>query len=266
MAASRYNGVKLPALPEWDTAAYPYAHIQYITYRDGSFIAHLRCSDLPFHAGSGTVTVPAGAVMLVQSCIKAGTEPSWGTAYAVMNPSLALDGDTVIWCNTDIPDESGAIFLAASEPVPVQAVTIPDFHLNSWLTGFVIGLSGRPMWRVLFEGDLTTVVHSSYNGCCISIDGLLLSDDPAGIYRLTVDGVSISRHAPVFTDDGAGGIWDTYTLGNLHLVDGVWPDTGEDFGLCTIDPSQTSVSDITSSMFLSREPGTYHVKIEKIAI
>lgn len=145
MGAYRYNGVKLPALPEWDTDALPYAHIQYIPYRDGSFIAHLRCSDQPFCVAAGTVTNPEGAVMLIRSYVDGSSDYSWGTEYTTENAVLSLDPDSVIWCNADITDESGTVFLAASEPVPVQAVTAPDFRLYSWLFGFAVGLAGSPL-------------------------------------------------------------------------------------------------------------------------
>lgn len=145
MSAYRYNGVKLPALPAWDTDTYPYAQIQYIPYNDGSFISHLRCSTQPFCATASAVTNTAGSAVLVQTYISTYTNFAWGTAYVLEDISLSLDPDSVIWCNVDISDESGAVFLAASEPVPVQSVTIPDFCLNSWLTGFAIGLAGKPL-------------------------------------------------------------------------------------------------------------------------
>ena len=148
MSAYRYNGARLPALPEWDAVTYPYAHIQYIPYRDGSFIAHLRCSDRPFRKAAGVVTVASDAVMLVRSFTGTGAEYAWGNAYAVMIPSLALKADTVIWCNSDISDDSGAVFLAASQPAAVQAVSIPNFCMYSWITGFTTGLAGRPMGSV----------------------------------------------------------------------------------------------------------------------
>lgn len=264
MDAYRYNGVKLPGLPEWDSAAWPYACIQYIPYQDGSFIAHLRCCDQPFHGAAGVITNPADAVILVHSYVSSSADFAWGTAYTVEGRALALDPDTVIWSNTDISDENGSLLLAASEPAAVQIAPILDFSLDSWLVGFAIGFSGRPLWDILFEGELTTTAHDSYNGCCAFIDGLLLSDDPGALYRVTVDGTVRVSQVPAFTEEGAGYLWDIFTLGNLHLVDARWPDSGEAFCLCTIDPAQSSFFVVTASAFLSREAGTHHVKIERI--
>lgn len=137
-----YNDIFLPDLPEYDAAAYPYACIQWIPYSGAGYIAHLRYSDRPFHAAGGIVTNTSGSVIFVQTYSSSYTDFSWRKAYPLPNPTLSLPEQTVIWCNADISDESGSIFLAASEPIPTRDGTAPDFRLSSWLIGMVIGLAG----------------------------------------------------------------------------------------------------------------------------
>lgn len=48
------------------------------------------------------------------------------------------------WTSHDILNEDGSVYLAASEPIPVNPVTpSKPFCLRSWLTGFALGLAGK---------------------------------------------------------------------------------------------------------------------------
>lgn len=145
MDAYRYNGVKLPGLPDWNAAAYPYACIQYIPYRAGGFIAHLRCGNLPFRREGLVVTNTPGAVIQTRTFMDLNSQYEWGRSFTTAGQALTLDPDTVIWSNWDIQDENDGVFLAASDPAPVVPVTIPDFSLFNWLVGFVMGFSGGPL-------------------------------------------------------------------------------------------------------------------------
>ena len=100
-----YNGVILPALPEWDREEYPYAFMhkamryqlwvgKEITY-NGSDIgiagAYLHC----FSKTDGWNELPGGTDVMV------------------------CDISKVEWANFDVLDENGAVVLNKSDPIPV---------------------------------------------------------------------------------------------------------------------------------------------------
>ena len=148
----KYNGISLPDLPEYDTAAYPYACIQRIPYAAGGCIAHLRYSSKPFVAAGGAVTNSDGAGFVLRSYLSASSNFLWNKPTTIWNVGLSLPPDTVIWCNQDILDEDGGVLLSATEPAGEPTLAIPNFCLSSWLVGFALGLAGRPLptnseWR-----------------------------------------------------------------------------------------------------------------------
>ena len=126
-----YGGVLLPDIDTvWtDKVTYPYAMI-YATETE----AILHISQVPFVYRDPNVTLSSGA----------------GCPRYIANSDEWVDhgegsgctGPGAKWTSHDILDTSGnSIYLAESEPVPVQE----GFCLKSWLTGFVLGLAGKPM-------------------------------------------------------------------------------------------------------------------------
>jgi hypothetical protein len=125
-----YNGVELPALPEWDKETYPYACI---VYDDG--VTRLIVSNIaPLYwrrdDNSEGITAPT-----------IGTKAQYYEAMGELwehkgnFPLLynGLDSCSWVWANTDILDkESGNVYLAASEPVPV---TDHNALTQGWIVG-----------------------------------------------------------------------------------------------------------------------------------
>ena len=107
-----YNGVTLPALPEWDKETYPYAYIGH----PGTTSPNTDTYRLAFAKVALSVTVGDGyayvsALNTIEYDLVDGvwTEASY-TLYSA-NP---------IWSNTDILSKADStVYLAASEPVPV---------------------------------------------------------------------------------------------------------------------------------------------------
>lgn len=112
-----YNGVRLPALPEWDRGVYPFAVIV------NNFGYELWvCSEPSFYASTknnmGTlVACNFGSCML--------SDNAWNNVFfptknnlGVLN-SVRFLAEGFVWANYDILDSAGGIYLAASEPVPV---------------------------------------------------------------------------------------------------------------------------------------------------
>ena len=105
-----YNGVRLPKLPEWDRAAYPYAAI---SYAETAGVWYLRfLSVLPYFSGTefyyGDNTVELRYYRDIDGW-ENPTErnPSGDISYGIM------------WASHNICSIDGSIYLAASDPVPV---------------------------------------------------------------------------------------------------------------------------------------------------
>lgn len=118
-----YNGVVLPALPEWDREGYPYAVIMDLksaTNATSDFIVWFLDNPIVFR---GSYLSYANGINdgYAQNYIYNNGDSGW-----VLNEEktdfwddLSLSGD-LVWTNTDILSEAdGTVYLATSEPVPV---------------------------------------------------------------------------------------------------------------------------------------------------
>ena len=105
-----YNGIRLPALPEWDKAKYPYAFIE-TTF--GMYYLRVLANPLTPDGDSFRFNAPglvAGAKMDVTNYELIG----WYEWKEVTENTR-----TPLWSNVDVLNEDGTVFLAASDPVPV---------------------------------------------------------------------------------------------------------------------------------------------------
>lgn len=127
-----YNGIRLPALPEWDKANNPCAAIMRIEV-DGvacALLAVAQYADSRFairsnDSGDPVVRVKvSGYYVGINSfnCIAMFYAPLSGGEWVATTESFSCNAEDLIWSNFDVADartEDEAIFLAASTPVPV---------------------------------------------------------------------------------------------------------------------------------------------------
>lgn len=113
-----YNGVQLPALPEWDRETYPYIFMdkRKPLYSDATYYLTMVAS--PF-----TKTTKDGAVVINYTLPRLGcyyklSEGVWSAVSEYTNGGT-ITNPTSVWSNHDILDENGTVYLAASEPIPV---------------------------------------------------------------------------------------------------------------------------------------------------
>lgn len=128
-----YNGVQLPALPEWDKKKYPYALIH-------AFNGYTLClsETLPsveeVIPGFGIVVGITPAYSLCWSYN--GTD--WGEMY---EDNLVPTPSDLVWSSHDILlQDKVTVFLAGSEPVPVT-----QRNPSAMLLGFQVGQAIRRM-------------------------------------------------------------------------------------------------------------------------
>ena len=132
MANYLYNGIELPALPEWDKETYPYAYIT----NDGS----LYC----FWYEATAKNVGDGGYMTSFS-----TTRMYLLKDGVWEKTVTYGGGYLLWSNADtyyaegdaIDEELwGTLYLAASDPIPVTSAPAPDAAsmLMGWLVGRAI--------------------------------------------------------------------------------------------------------------------------------
>lgn len=116
-----YNGVVLPALPEWDKSKYPYAFIfPSVLFGIVSAIDfRIYVSSKPIHY-NGSYMESDETVSLGYATVKT-SDALWGELSYTENESFKLStiGSYITWANYDIQNSDGSVFLAASEPVPV---------------------------------------------------------------------------------------------------------------------------------------------------
>ena len=140
-----YNGVELPALPEWDKETYPYAVITpMFATTDPNKGAKLYVYSAPlYHAEGELTTATACKRMIALWSYLSHPEYGWykytsTTEIGFTDPEDMEAGDIIarsaVWTNTDILNEDGSIYLAASDPVPVSALD-PQSLTAGWLVG-----------------------------------------------------------------------------------------------------------------------------------
>lgn len=145
-----FNGVELPALPEWDKETYPYAIISgpyTVDEIEGEYYV-LRCTNLHHEYENGGYVRVSSAQLYSLGCYYttsaeiaekiASTYVSvgvgeWGELIDVPAIQSSIKGSDVVWSNTDIyySDDysnealAGTLYLPASDPVPVLPDPLP---------------------------------------------------------------------------------------------------------------------------------------------
>lgn len=109
-----YNGVRLPALPEWDETAYPYAMISNEVLNSVVFTAY---AERPSTNMATIVNPYDAAIPLVRSFLSTDGK-SWGE---LTEGRLFTEGQNSLpfWAKFDVIHADGTTYLAASKPVPV---------------------------------------------------------------------------------------------------------------------------------------------------
>ena len=117
-----YNGVRLPALPEWDRTVYPYTYI-WQSASDQSY--HLTCSSVPIivygadeYYLSSADSEPFIAYRFQNNIWEYWYQSTTSTS-ATIQIANALSKRSLIWANYDISREDDTVYLAGSDPVPV---------------------------------------------------------------------------------------------------------------------------------------------------
>jgi len=125
MSKYLYNGIELPALPEWDKTTYPYA----ILYLKSSGLYMFSVCNKPFSYGTIEGFSFVGVWAEYNNAYKIYRVSEDLTQFELLNenennggyysPCETSHGDMLIWTNTDILNADGSVYLAASVPVPV---------------------------------------------------------------------------------------------------------------------------------------------------
>lgn len=108
--AYSYNGVILPALPEWDRERYPYAFIAHSAER---YIYFFVLDEPTYHEGSDGVWY----ISAVSHSVTDYEDPSEWRPGSGNTIDRACTG--LMWSNFDMLSWTGSVLLEASEPTPV---------------------------------------------------------------------------------------------------------------------------------------------------
>lgn len=123
-----YNGVELPAPPEYDTSAYPYA----IIYQPNTGSAVFMVSSVQYVAGSSFSHIYLSKSGNIQMFTL--SENGWGSGdVESFGTSILVNSSTssVIWTNVPIQQVYYSnVYLEASEPVPVEDWEKPDVSVT----------------------------------------------------------------------------------------------------------------------------------------
>lgn len=154
-----YNGVELPALPEWDKEKYPYVYIVAIIERVYMFVE----KPYTFQSSSGS--------SYIANYLKGSSEPiidfvfadysqdsqQWGVLYKSTGSEYGDKLSLVRWSNYDVYNPDGTLYRAASYPInvdtgeeirdyePVPVSPVPVLNPTDLLSSFFVGQAIRRM-------------------------------------------------------------------------------------------------------------------------
>lgn len=140
-----YNGVRLPELPEWDREKYPYALIGAYPNEDGYGISGnlYLTSKVEFGYNKYNVwSIATEYIFPFDANSDYPTEWQPGREYSGSPGVNVID-----WANFDLLDEDGSVYLAASEPVPVD----PDEPL--YRDNATITLGSGTLYLTEYDGE-----------------------------------------------------------------------------------------------------------------
>ena len=124
IVAYLYNGVRLPALPEWDREAYPFVVIRKESVGYGFY-----CAENPYKVENSDIKdyrYYFGVDTKVMRYTAKSNSESWSFSYESTFPGTSGQvfnkgqTDDIVWSNHAIPNTTERTsFLEASTPVPV---------------------------------------------------------------------------------------------------------------------------------------------------
>lgn len=208
-----YNGVELPALPEWDVEKYPYVVIGATANggaAEGASNWLYVCSMRPYQNSSGEVVLGnADAQCRYAPYYGNGLSTDWGTLQ--LNGIRTVTSMYNVWTNTDILHEDGTLYLAASEPVPVLAypysVMVYDYQKGAedWYQVHLYYSATPFTWNGEAVGNSGTVYKRIYDA---AYDGWTEESETEIEASPGLTGTTYQR---IYTDhdikDSAGNIW-----------------------------------------------------------
>lgn len=194
-----YNGVKLPALPEWDKTTYPYA---YLCNHDGTYMLVL-AKDIKGVNSSGYLHSIYGSNELIYA-LEDGT---WVISSFVGNMHGLFWASTDVYYVSGTGSLAGTLYLSATDPIPVGTITDPE----SFLIGYQIGCRLRAQRAIkkplLYRyGEITTGTYAvapplphynkevyryaaidGYNGLFVSKEPIVARQNSAGNWIPTIE-------------------------------------------------------------------------------
>lgn len=131
----RYNGVELPALPEWDAQTYPYAVI--VNYNKASYPYYqyelVVVSERPEYSRLGDSDLFCVSVENDEALCKGyfymSEYPDEGWFDSARTGFSSFDEKQLNWSNSNILREDGSVLLQASQPIPVGTFPVPEVYV-----------------------------------------------------------------------------------------------------------------------------------------
>lgn len=216
-----YNGVELPALPEWDKTVYPYASISTKLGTISKYRYFWVYAEPVFATGNNATSTLA----IPRPCLRWKlTDDNWVEDALSDDETLTSDGGFFgLWANYDVyyvddatagetfGFEPGTLYLAASEPVPVLAypysVMVYDYQkgADDWYQVHLYYSATPFTWNGKAVGNSGTVYKRIYDA---AYDGWT---EEAETEIEASPGLTGTTYQRIYTDhdikDSAGNIW-----------------------------------------------------------
>lgn len=116
-----YNGVRLPALPEWDREKYPYATIwssALFGYMSDDYGFVVTSAPLHVVKGTGSIFLKSTGEVVARACAYDKETETWKQLSEEATVTYSKSGG-VRWANYDVLYADGTTCTEKSEPIPI---------------------------------------------------------------------------------------------------------------------------------------------------
>lgn len=147
-----YNGVELPALPEYDKEAYPYAVIGQYTTTDGYITYFFFARNTPFLVKGDAIPMPLSVPVKYKT--PADQTDVWETAGS------SAYATKYVWSNHDVysTEDSTVLVYEASDPVPVE----PEEPVPTY--------TARDLYKVINGKPTKLTLYKKLGGKLVALD------------------------------------------------------------------------------------------------
>ena len=218
-----YNGVELPAFPEWNKSENPYVVLCHYIPSDTYYLYIGR--GRPFYSTGDTSGINKGSnFFAIASACYDLEDGTWVLKYSYINQlaGISLDsGNTsIIYTNADVLNDSGAVYIAAGTTTDPNMPTQPADPVLPIPRGVTHCWYNDKKFAVLTEWDIRVYPYVFLCDRALGVDEVIASRYPLKYKESAHGGLHINNHYE--TNEDSWGPWSVPGISGTENGTQIW--------------------------------------------